>query len=150
MDFFSVLKVPGLLQTALLCETFYRQYAIPDSSVQGHRGLITPTIADFEPNFQSWGLFPSWPCSSQDTRRGTLRCLLLTSTSHQNSVYFSKAAPTVSQTCKGALRPATFQPPRALVTVSRVQLNLALTMRCLAHLEAAPTLMGNRKRQTFR
>lgn len=40
---------------------------------------------------------------------------------------------------KGALRPSTFQPYCALVTVSRVQLNLALTMRRLAHLEAADT-----------
>lgn len=40
---------------------------------------------------------------------------------------------------KGALRPPTFQPYRALVTVTRVQLNLSLTMRRLAHLEAADT-----------
>ena len=34
-----------------MCETFYHQYAIPDSSVQGRGGLNTPAAADFHSIF---------------------------------------------------------------------------------------------------
>lgn len=47
--------------------------------------------------------------------------LLLTATSNQNSVYFSKAASTVSHTCNGVVGVTTFQPRYALITVSQME-----------------------------
>lgn len=113
---------------AFVCETFYRQYATPDSSVQGRRGLITPTAADFQSIF-CLGSISDFALHRPRHAERQLRCLLLTATtSDQNSVYFSKAASTVSQTCsERGLRPTTFQPHRALITASRVGLNLTHT-----------------------
>lgn len=97
------LAVLGSLQTAFMCETFYRQYAIPDSSVQGQRGPIAPTTADFQSIFclESISVFVLQYLRHVERQ---LRCLLLTVTSDQNSVYFSKAASTVSQSCKGGVK----------------------------------------------
>lgn len=82
-----------------MCETFYRQYATPDSSVQGQRGLITPTAADFQSIFCLKSISVSVLQYLRHVE-GQLRCLLLTVTSDQNSVYFSKAS-RVSQSCNG-------------------------------------------------
>jgi len=38
----------GLLETLFTSETFYRQYATPNSSVQGQRGPTAATAVDFQ------------------------------------------------------------------------------------------------------
>ena len=70
------------LQTLLAGETFYRQYATPDSSVQGRRG---PTAA----HFQFSESIPVGRLVVFAARQ--LRCFLGLLLTEQNSVYFSKA-----------------------------------------------------------
>lgn len=84
-----------------MTETFYHQYATLNNSVQGQRGLILPTVADCQ--FSVLGLFKSDISQAHSKTVEMFSGLLLTVTSNQNSVYFSKAASTVCHSCKGGV-----------------------------------------------
>lgn len=130
--------VLGSLWTAFTCETFYRQYAIPDSSVQGQRGPITPSTADFQSIFslESISVYVSQYLRHVVRQLRCFLSLLLLLFRPKQCLHTVRQS--VSH-AKVGLRGTTFQPDYALITVSKLQTKFDSYSAVPLHIFQLPT-----------